>query len=469
MSFADQLSRARREHAAAVARLDDFDAQIQALPANTPLPTVQRFSRRLKHFTEKVAGARDECERVTAVSNARQALPPQQDDFAYPKGKPMDTETDRFEGWSAVARGALRSESTYRPPDGGGPRPSFLRDLFTASQGDQDARERLWRNDREAAEVYSRNGEQRDMGDVAGSGGQFVPPLYLADLWVRPSISRRPLADALPRLPLPPTGTAISIPHLSGGVAVAARASGGTVTESDGTTATITHDVNEISGLVDVDRIAVMRSDPTLDTVIGQTLQRRHDAYLDAQLISGTGTAPQHRGILNVVGINAVTYTAATPTAAGLLSKIADAIQQIATDRAGEVFADLIVLHPRRGAWMATNLSATFPLFQLGQLNQAGGTQSQGFVDGIMGLKVVLDAQVPTTLGAGTNEDRIIVLASDDYLLLEGPMYARTFTDVGSGTGAIRFDVFSHTAFLSKRYPDSAAVVSGTGLVSPVF
>ena len=311
--------------------------------------------------------------------------------------------------------------------------------------------------------------ETRDMINASTQGGEFVPPLYLQDLWVEPSISRRPLADALPKLPLPPSGTSISIPQLSSGVSVAARSDGGSVSETDGVSATISHDVNEISGMVDVGRIAVMRSDPTLDAVIGRTLSRRHDAYLDSQLISGSGTAPQHRGILAVSGVNAVTYTAGTPTAAGLNSKLFDAIQQIGSNRAGEVFADLLVLHGRRAAWLASNLSSTFPLFQLGALNQAAGSQSGGFVDNFAGLRVVLDNNIPTNLGAGTNEDRVIVLASEDFLLLEGPVFARTFEDVGSGTGMIRFDLFSHTAFLSKRYPASASVVSGTGLVSPVF
>lgn len=307
------------------------------------------------------------------------------------------------------------------------------------------------------------------MVNASTQGGEFVLPLYLADLWVEPSISRRPLADALPKLPSPPTGTSISIPHLSSGVAVAARSGGGTVSESDGVTATVTHDVNEISGQVDVGRIAVMRSDPTLDLVIGRTLMRRHDAYLDSQLISGTCTAPQHRGILNVSGINAVTFTAATPTAAATVPKVLDAIQQIATARAGEVYADTIVLHPRRAAFLASNLSSTFPLFQLGSLNQAAGTMAGGFVDNFLGLKVVLDSNMPINLGGGTNEDRIIVLAAEDFYVLEGPLYVQTFEDVGSGEGKIRFQVFSHSAFLSKRYPASASVVSGTGLATPTF
>jgi HK97 family phage major capsid protein len=290
----------------------------------------------------------------------------------------------------------IREESQYRPD-----RPeSFIRDLYDAQKGNPDARERLYRNREQALDYHAGSSvEKRDMINSAGAGGEFVPPLYLADLWVEPSISRKPLADALPSLPLPSYGTSISIPQLASGVTVAARSDGGTVSETDGVTASITHDVNEIAGQVDVGRIAVMRSDPTLDMVIGQTLMRRHDAYLDSQLINGSGTAPQHRGLLN----------------------------------------------------------------------QAAGSQAGGFVDGLMGLRVVIDANMPTALGAGTNEDRVIVLASEDVYLMQGPVYARVFEDVGSGEGKIRYQVFSHSAYLSKRYPDSISVISGTGLSTPSF
>jgi Phage capsid family len=426
------------------------------------------LKKRLDAVTAEGDKLRKMADRERAICEARALIPPDT--------TPMPG--DAFRGWSgdnfatgggnyATARGSLRHEYTYRP-DGG---TSFFRDLTTAQRGDQEARMRLHRNHDEAADFHAgRLGvSMRDMGDSAAAGGEFVPVLYLPEQWVSPSISRRPLADALPGLPLPPQGTSISIPQLSSGVSVAARASGGTVSETDGITSEITHDVNEIAGLTDVDRIAVMRSDPGLDLVIEQTLQRRHDAYLDSQLISGSGTAPEHRGIRNVSGVNSVTFTAGTPTAAGLLAKLGDAIQKVASERSGEVYPDLLVMHPRRAAWLAVSLSDTVPLFQVGSLNQAAGQNTGGFVSNLMGLNVVQDASIPTTLGASTNEDVILVLASEDFILLESPPFARVNEFVGSGTGAIRFELFSHSAFLSKRYPKSATVISGTGLAAPTF
>ena len=71
--------------------------------------------------------------------------------------------------------------------------------------------------------------------------------------------------------------------------------------------------------------------------------------------------------------------------------------------------------------------------------------------------------------GAGTNQDKIYVLAREDFILMEGPLMARVFDDVGSGTGIIRYQLFAFSAFLSNRYPKSLSIISGTGLVTPVF
>ena len=116
---------------------------------------------------------------------------------------------------------------------------------------------------------------------------------------------------------------------------------------------------------------------------------------------------------------------------------------------------------------MASQLSSTFPLLQQGALNQAGGTQDGGFAQSFGGLDVILDANIGVTYGAATNEDEIYVVAKEDLILEEGPLFSKVFEDVGSGSGLIRFQIFSYSALLSKRYPKSIAIISGTGLTAP--
>lgn len=390
------------------------------------------------------------------VMEQRQAAPAEEAEVRHARPKDPDSE-----------------EKTYRPDmlPGSGVKEErgFLRDVYAVKSGDRAAGDRLERNRREAIEFHGPNvpAEYRDMANAATTGGEFVPPLYLGNLWTEPMAGGRPLADALPHLPLPSTGTAITIPAWSSGPSVAARADIGAVSETDGVTANITHSVNEIAGMLDIGRILVMRSDPSFEIVAGRQLRRQYDTYLDTQLIGGSGTDPQHRGIRNVSGVNTVAYTDASPTAAELWPKFFDGIQKIESNR--DTSADLIVMAPRRAAWVASQLSSTFPLVQLSNLNQAGGQQDMGFAYNIAGLRVLKDKNIGILYGAGTNEDEIYILASEDFLLMEGPLMARVHDDVGSGNGLIRYAVFAFSAFLSKRYPKGATVMSGTGLVTPAF
>ena len=375
----------------------------------------------------------------------------------------------------ATARGR-RSEHTYRPDNLR--EANFWADKISVRENSSssfEARERLNMSERESMDFYERTygsdyaGEIRAMGDVSTAGGDFLPPLYLADLWVHPNMAGRPLADALPKYPLPPTGTQITIPDLVSGVSVAARASGGAVSATDGVTKQISHTVNEYAGYVDIDRIAVMRSDPGLQEVLTRTLVRRYNVALDVDLLSGSGTAPHHCGIDNIgTGLNTVTWTQASPTPAKFMSQVQYAISQVDANRL-EISPDLIVLHGRRMTWAAQPNSSTFPLLQQSGLFHAQGTQDGGFIETLAGLEVVKDNNITTTGGSGTNQDRAYVLAREDFLLAEGPLYARIHEDVGSGTGTIRFAVFAHSAFLSKRYPTGAAIITGTGMAAPAF
>lgn len=453
----EKLRRALEALAAACEKRDAaYDALEQAAD-DLPDDEAKALTDAFDAAQEEVERCKQEADRLERIIEARENSP-------LPEIPAEVVEPERRHAREA---GSTREEPAYRPDKLA--ETSFFRDLLNVRTGDQEARERLNRNREIAIDDWKkRTGvDYRDMSNTATAGAEFIPTVYLNDLWVAPSIARRPFADALPKYPLPPTGTTLSLPQLSSGVTVAARSDAGVVSETDGVTASIVHDVNEISGQVDIGRIAVFRSEPGLDQVIGSTLVRRYNAYLDTQLLSGTGTAPQHRGLRNVASVNTRSYTDATPTAAELLPIVYNAIADIATNRNGEVTASAIVMHHRRAGWLAGGLSSTFPLFQQGALMQAAGAQDGGFVSNWAGLDVILDANVGTTYGAGTNEDEIYIVAMEDLYLAEGPLFSRVFEDVGSGNGLIRYQVFAYSAFLSKRYPKSISVISGTGLVAP--
>jgi hypothetical protein len=77
---------------------------------------------------------------------------------------------------------------------------------------------------------------------------------------------------------------------------------------------------------------------------------------------------------------------------------------------------------------------------------------AEGVVGTFQGLKVVLDANLPTNLGAGTNQDpAIVTLASQNYLweLAEGPV-TRLYEEVPSDILAVRIQIWSYYAFTSE-------------------
>lgn len=119
---------------------------------------------------------------------------------------------------------------------------------------------------------------------------------------------------------------------------------------------------------------------------------------------------------------------------------------------------------------MASQLSSTFPLYQLGLLNQAVGQQNAGFVTNSLGLRnTVSDANISTEGGASTDEDEIYFVYSPDLILMEGPLRTAVYEDVLSGTLQVRLQVFAYSAFISGRQPGGITKLSGTGLKVPTF
>jgi len=127
-----------------------------------------------------------------------------------------------------------------------------------------------------------------------------------------------------------------------------------------------------------------------------------------------------------------------------------------------------IIMHPRRAAFLAGNLGTSVSLFQVGDLTQAVGTQQAGLVGTISGLPVYVTPAMPTNLGTGTDEDRIIVANLEVLPFMEGPLQTRVHESVLSADLEVRLQVFAYSAFASKRYDvanaSPIAIISGTGL-----
>ncbi|MFF0469336.1 phage major capsid protein [Micromonospora zamorensis] len=338
---------------------------------------------------------------------------------------------------------------------------SYFRDLYRASQfGDRTSVERLARNDKQV----------RALTTVDGAGGDFVPPTWMVSQFVNLARAGRVVADQISQQPLPGGTDTISLPRLATGTAVAEQSTqNSAVQNTDATTSSVSAAVTTIAGQQVVSQQLLDQSPVNMDDILLADLAADYAIKLDTFVISNNAT--NKVGLLSVSGLNAVAYTDASPTPGELYAKVADAIQQIHTGRF--MPADKIFMHPRRWAWFLSALdTAGRPLVTPDAMNsiaQASGVNSQGRVGVLQGLDVFVDPNIPVNLGAGTNEDRIIILRSSDVVLYEGTPRAETFRETYAQNLSVMLRFYNYAAVHASRLPKSISVIAGTGLVTPVF
>lgn len=376
---------------------------------------------------------------------------------------------------------------------------SYFRDLGLAYVGgDQEARGRLQRHRTELAEELPkrearmeqefRRGlesldvgerraafERRDISRVDGAGGEFVPPLWLLDEFAGLARSGRPFLELVRTIPLPAGTDSINIPRITTGAAVAAQsADNAAVAETDMVTASVAAPVRTYAGQQDISLQLLEQSPMVFDELVFADLRADYNAKVDADALAGAGTSGTIKGLLNVTGANAITYTDATPTVGELYPKVADALSQASTAR--KRVPNVLIGAPRRWFWMTAALDANgrplvVPTSQ-GTFNSLADVRDQVFegpAGVLQGTPFVLDPNMPINLGAGTNEDRVIATLSTDHVFFEGALRTRALPEVLSGTLTVRLQVYAYVAFTAERYPGATSIIAGTGLITPTF
>ncbi|MFD5033644.1 phage major capsid protein [Streptomyces sp. NPDC058405] len=347
---------------------------------------------------------------------------------------------------------------------------SYFKDLFRAQQrGDVSAMDRLRRNDEQVRDGM----QKRALTTTDGSAGEFVPPLWMVDEYVALARAGRVVADQIAHQPLPPGTDTISLPKLASGTATAEQTTQNTgVQNTDATSTSVSASVTTIAGQQVVPQQLLEQSPINMDQILLADLAADYAIRLDTFVINNN--AANKRGLLNASGINAITYTDASPSVGEAYSKVGDGIQQIHTGRF--LPPDKIFMHPRRWAWYTVSLDTAgrplvVPSENLPQnvLAAMSGVVSEGFVGTLQGLPVYVDPSIPVNLGAGTNEDRIIVVRSSDVILFEGTPKSETFRETKADQLSVLLRFYNYAALHSERYPKSISVISGTGMIAPTF
>jgi HK97 family phage major capsid protein len=344
---------------------------------------------------------------------------------------------------------------------------SFFADMYRSNRGDHGAQSRLRRH------MDEMKIERRDLDTTSGDGLEFVPPAHLQDQWAELARAGRVFANYVPSLGAPPAKN-FTLPKVSTGSATAIQtADNAAITETDLEPVEVSFSTATIAGMQDLSIQLLDFSNPAMDQVIAQDLASDYAQKLDAQLIFGTGSSGQVEGILDNADVNSVTFTAATPTVALLYPKLADAVNQVHTNRFQS--PDAWFMHPRRWAWIlaaldTTNRPLVAPIAPQNPVGGFTGLNAEGIVGSLLGLPVYTDANIPTTTGAGTNQDTIFLTRRADNTFFEtGTPAVRVFDSPGSGTLTVRIRVHGYIAYSVGRFPKGHAKITGTGLVAPSF
>src|SRR5262245_11918432 len=333
------------------------------------------------------------------------------DDAADRLAREVTPTTTAKPAYDKVARVGAE-ERTYRA-DQDKRGKAFLSDVLASHLGDYEARERLARHTSE--ERAERDGKYMDRATGTGAFTGLVVPQYLTDLYAPAVANNRPFADecTTPH-DLPEQGMTVNISRITTPSSVTLQASeNANVSETDMDDTLLTIPVQTAAGQQTISRQAIDRG-TGIDDVTLQDLFKRYGTTLDATLITQATTG------LSAVA-QAVAYTDASPTAAELYPKILNANANVEAALLSQAMPTHAVMHSRRWNWLQSQVSAMWPFISQPSIPvQAGGVNNGvGYGKGVRGILpngmlVVVDNNIATNLGAGTNEDEIYVVPQDE-------------------------------------------------------
>jgi HK97 family phage major capsid protein len=343
---------------------------------------------------------------------------------------------------------------------------SYYRDLLFREQ-DAEARVRLERHGREM-DVEFRTNPSR----VQGKGGYFAPPLWLIDMFATAPRAKRVLAKMIDKegncFPLPPGVQSINLPRVTTGNAEQPSADNTATPETDLVDAAATSPVATISGQADVP-LPLLEQSPAgahLDVMFFRDLTEAYDAQLETQLFTGTGPntqpTPQFTGLLNLSGVNTVTYTSGSPTATNIFASLGSVIAKIGNTR--KLPPEAWLMTTSRAGWLGSSEDQ-----QQRPLMIADNTTKNGEFD-LLAFRVGMSDVIPTNLSgnpgsftSGGTQDVIIACRPSDMMLWESQPTTMVGLEVLSGSLQARLQLRAYAAFIC-RYPTAVTVLGGTGL-----
>ena len=347
---------------------------------------------------------------------------------------------------------------------------NFLMDICRQfSHQDVEAAGRLSRHMQEER-VERAEYLQRAVGTGAFTG--LTVPQYLTDLYAPATAALRPFADICNSHPLPEAGMSIEISRITTPSAAGNQATQNTaVAEQNMDDTPLSVPVKTAAGQQTVSRQAIDRG-TGIEDVTMQDLFTRVATTLDGTLLNEAST-----GLTSVAQANA--YTDATPSGPELYPKILGAAAGVEQNMLAMGAPTHAVMHSRRWYWLSSQMTNTWPMVNMTNLPVQAAAQADpnsSYASGPRGvlpcgLVVIVDNNIATNLGAGTNEDELFVVPRSECHLWEdpnAPMFIRAEQAAAASLGVVLV-AYSYYAYTFQRYANGMQKVAGTGLVTPAF
>lgn len=349
--------------------------------------------------------------------------------------------------------------------------------------------------------------ETRAIGTVDGSGGYFVPPLWLVDQYIEFVRAGRVFVNMWRQFGLPSGTNSINIPRIVTGSGTGVQtAEGAPLPARDMQDNFVNALIKTVAGQQDIALQLLDQSPINFDEVVFPDLTADYNMQVDGLAMLGTGTNNQPAGVFSggtigsgsgasangwVVNDAADAWTAQPPTP-NLLTGVAKLLSKISTSRMmpPTAFAtNPMVWYGLAGTSDANGRPLVVPE-QNGQAfnavaNGAGSPATEGPVGHMLGLPWSIDPNWPTTFGgavapamssvsnghtaptpgSGGNPDYTPFFAGvmNDLFIWEGDLRTRTLSEVLSSTLQVRLQLYAYVAMITDRYQDSAGNVVSYG------
>jgi hypothetical protein len=239
----------------------------------------------------------------------------------------------------------------------------------------------------------------------------------------------------------------ITVPKVTTASTAAAQSGDSTgVSTTEPATTAVTVAVRTASASIVVSRQMFERAGPATDLLVGRELLGALESETERLVINGSGASGEPLGLLGAT-TGSVTYTDGTPTAAEFMPKLGAALTA-SSAALQRVAPDVVVSNPRLWYWLGSVGETVRPPVDLWE-----------------GIDRIGSNRMPTNLGAGTNETRLIAFPRPAVYVGLGPAFVTFDGESKAGTLGVRITAHRYVA-VATLWPAAVVVLAGTGIAA---